>query len=113
VWLPRLSNIDVVINAVGIIREKQGQSFKDLLIGWPLTQKWILLSLILYVFAGVCWLPVVWLQYKMRDMAQEAVTNGTPLPPLYYRYMRTWFFLGWPAFISLMIVFTLMVFKPI
>ena len=84
-----------------------------LLVGWPLTQKWILFSLILYVFAGACWLPVVWLQYKMRDMAQEAVTNGTPLPPLYYRYMRIWFWLGWPAFISLMIVFILMVFKPI
>ena len=84
-----------------------------LLVGWPLTHNWILFSLILYVFAGACWLPVVWLQYKMRDMAQEAVTNGTPLPPLYYRYMRIWFWLGWPAFISLMIVFILMVFKPI
>ena len=84
-----------------------------LLVGWPLTHKWILFSLILYVFAGACWLPVVWLQYKMRDMAQEAVSKGTALPPLYYRYMRIWFWLGWPAFISLMIVFILMVFKPI
>ncbi len=81
--------------------------------GWPLTHKWILISLILYLLAGACWLPVVWLQYQMRDMASVAVTNGTPLPPLYYRYMRIWFWLGWPAFISLVIVFFLMVFKPI
>jgi uncharacterized membrane protein len=83
------------------------------LVGWPLTQTWLLLSFILYFVAGVCWLPVVWLQYRMRDMAKEAVANNTPLPPLYYRYMRIWFFLGWPAFISLVIVFFLMVFKPI
>jgi uncharacterized membrane protein len=81
--------------------------------GWPLTHKWILISLILYLLAGACWLPVVWLQYQIRDMASVAVTNGTPLPPLYYRYMRIWFWLGWPAFISLVIVFFLMVFKPI
>ena len=81
--------------------------------GWPLTHKWILISIILYLLAGACWLPVVWLQYQIRDMAKEAVTNNTPLPPLYYRYMRIWFWLGWPAFISLVIVFFLMVFKPI
>lgn len=81
--------------------------------GWPLTQKWILISIILYLLAGACWLPVVWLQYKIRDMAKEAVMNNTPLPALYYRYMRMWFWLGWPAFISLVIVFFLMVFKPI
>jgi len=80
--------------------------------GWPLTQTWILLSFVLYFFAGACWLPVVWLQYRLRDMAKHAIANETPLPPLYYRYMRIWFVLGWPAFISLVIVFFLMVFKP-
>jgi uncharacterized membrane protein len=83
------------------------------LVGWPLTQTWILLSLILYFLAGACWLPVVWLQYQMRDIASKAMTENTPLPPLYYRYMRIWFWLGWPAFISLVIVFFLMVFKPL
>ncbi|OAD18787.1 integral membrane protein [Candidatus Thiomargarita nelsonii] len=83
------------------------------LVGWPLTQKWILISFGLYFFAGACWLPVVWLQYRLRDMAEEAVANDSPLPPLYYRYMRIWFLLGWPAFISLVIVFFLMVFRPV
>jgi len=83
------------------------------LVGWPLTQKWIIISFGLYFLAGACWLPVVWLQYRLRDMAEEALANDSPLPPLYYRYMRIWFWLGWPAFISLVIVFFLMVFKPI
>jgi len=83
-----------------------------LLVGWSLMEKWIFISLLLYLLAGACWLPVVWLQYRMRDMAQIAQANETPLPPLYYRYMRIWFLLGWPAFISLVIVFFLMVFKP-
>jgi uncharacterized membrane protein len=80
--------------------------------GWTLTQTWIFVSFALYFFAGACWLPVVWLQYRLRDMARQAVANDTPLTPLYYRYMRIWFWLGWPAFISLVIVFFLMVFKP-
>jgi uncharacterized membrane protein len=79
----------------------------------PLTQIWILWGFILYLVAGACWLPVVWLQYRIRDMAQQALADGTPLPPLYYRYMRIWFWLGWPAFISLVVVFFLMVFKPV
>jgi len=83
------------------------------LVGWPFTQKWIFISFGLYFLAGACWLPVVWLQYRLRDMAEEAVANDSPLPPLYYRYMRIWFWLGWPAFISLVIVFFLMVFKPV
>lgn len=96
----------------GIIQPITGV-WMAMLVGWPLTQKWLLLSLILYFVAGACWLPVVWLQYRMRDMAQQAIANETPLPALYYRYMRIWFLLGWPAFVSLIIVFCLMVFKPI
>ena len=83
------------------------------LVGWPLTQTWIWISLVLYFVAGICWLPVVWLQYRLRDMANQALVNNSPLPPLYYRYMRIWFWLGWPAFISLVTVFFLMVFKPL
>jgi uncharacterized membrane protein len=81
------------------------------LAGWPLTQPWLLWSLGLYVLAGLCWLPVVWLQIRVRDMACEALENGTPLPPLVHRYMRIWFFLGWPAFIAFVAIFFLMVGK--
>lgn len=83
------------------------------LAGWPLTQGWLMWSIGLYVFAGLCWLPVVWLQIRLRDMAQQADENGEPLPPLARRYMTIWFVLGWPAFIAFMAIFYLMVAKPV
>ncbi|AWJ86402.1 hypothetical protein TSH58p_23130 (plasmid) [Azospirillum sp. TSH58] len=80
--------------------------------GWPLSSGWIVLTLVLYAIAGACWLPVVWLQIRMRRMAEDAVAAGTPLPPLYRRYFRIWFALGWPAFTAMVALVGLMVFKP-
>ena len=82
------------------------------LAGFPWTSKWIMWSIALYFLAGACWLPVVWIQLKMRDMAQLAARDGTELPALYWRYLRLWVILGIPAFIALVIVFWLMVSKP-
>lgn len=80
--------------------------------GWPLSTGWILWSLGLYAVAGACWLPVVWLQLRMRRMAEQAVAEGTALPPLYHRYFRIWFALGWPAFAAMLAIVALMVTKP-
>jgi uncharacterized membrane protein len=82
------------------------------LMGFPLTQGWIAWSIVLYFVAGACWLPVVWLQLRMRDMAKVAAANETPLPDTYWRYFRIWWLLGIPAFIVLIVVFYLMVAKP-
>ncbi|MCD6047252.1 MAG: Integral rane protein [Gammaproteobacteria bacterium] len=78
------------------------------LAGYPLTATWVLGSTVGYLIAALCWFPVVYLQIKMRDCAVEADKNNTPLPEKYYRYFTYWFWLGWPAFISLIIVFYLM-----
>ncbi|MDQ1833916.1 DUF2269 family protein [Massilia scottii] len=83
------------------------------LAGYPLTSAWIAWSFALYFFAGTCWLPVVWMQLRMRDMAQVAARDGTELPPLYWRYLRFWVLLGIPAFFALVIIFWLMVAKPV
>jgi len=83
------------------------------LIGLPWTTPWVMWSFILYFMAGACWLPVVWLQIQMRDMAEVAVRDRTALPPRYHRYARIWFWLGVPAFIAMVIVVGLMVFKPL
>jgi uncharacterized membrane protein len=83
-----------------------------IMLGWPLTTGWIALSLALYVFAGACWLPVVWLQIKLRAIAKASLIAGTPLPEKYFRYLRYWFILGWPAFAGLLAIFYLMIFKP-
>ena len=81
------------------------------LLGLPLTTPWIAISLSLYVVAGVCWLPVVWLQIRMRTLADIAVKTQSALPTLYWRYARIWFGLGVPAFIAMLAVVFLMVFK--
>jgi uncharacterized membrane protein len=83
------------------------------LAGIPLTTPWIWISFALYFLAGACWLPVVWIQMKLRDLAREAVRTGaTTLPSQYWKYERTWVLLGIPAFILLVVVFYLMVAKP-
>ncbi|MNZ46178.1 hypothetical protein D3C78_638520 [compost metagenome] len=79
--------------------------------GWPLDQGWLLWSLGLYVLAGACWLPVVRLQIRVRDMAESALQDGSELPRLAYVYMRWWFMLGWPAFLAFLAIFYLMVNK--
>lgn len=80
--------------------------------GFPMDSAWIVWSLALYVLAGLCWLPVVWLQLHMRDMAQTAAANNAPLPARYWRYERIWTLLGVPAFSGLLVVYWLMVNKP-
>lgn len=73
---------------------------------------WIGHSLVLYAVAGACWLPVVWLQIRMRDMAVDAGLRKQPLPGRYWRYAQAWFWLGVPAFASMVVVYFLMVLKP-
>ena len=80
--------------------------------GLPLTTGWIALTFALYALVGVCWLPVVWLQIQLRAMGRASQLAGTPLPERYYRFLRYWFLLGWPAFISVLAIFYLMVLKP-
>ncbi|WP_300454078.1 DUF2269 domain-containing protein [Accumulibacter sp.] len=81
------------------------------LLGIPLTTSWIAASLFLFVLAGACWLPVVWLQIRMQRIAVQAVAEASPLPPVYWRMARWWFWLGIPAFASMVLLVALMVFK--
>ena len=46
------------------------------LAGFPLSSTWIAVSIALYFLAGACWLPVVWMQIKMRDMAEAAAATN-------------------------------------
>lgn len=80
--------------------------------GFPWTLPWLVAALAIYVLVGACWIPVVWLQMRMRDLARQAVESGRPLPPLYHRCYRWWFALGWPAFAGVLAIFWLMIFKP-
>lgn len=82
------------------------------LAGFPMHSPWIVWSVGLYALAGVCWLPVVWLQLRMRDMAAVAAADNASLPARYWRYEKIWTALGVPAFSALMVVYWLMVNKP-
>lgn len=81
-------------------------------LGLSLTERWVFWSLILYFFAGACWVPVVWMQIRMRDMARSALETGTALPDRYWRFDRWWIALGSLAFPAVLIVIALMVMKP-
>jgi len=78
----------------------------------PWTTPWIVMALILYAVAGACWLPVVWLQIRMRDVAAKASQAGQSLPFGYQRLFRWWFILGWPAFAAVLGIFVLMITRP-
>ncbi len=81
--------------------------------GLPLQQTWLAATLVLYAVAGLCWLPVVWLQIRMRDMAQYSAASRVPLPERFWRHARHWEWLGYPAFAAMLAVYALMVFKPV
>jgi uncharacterized membrane protein len=80
--------------------------------GYDLSEGWIQWALFLYFFAGACWLPVVWMQIKMRDMARAAYESGADVPARYWAMDRGWTTLGSLAFPAIVFVFYLMVVKP-
>lgn len=81
--------------------------------GYEWLELWLSLTYAIYIVAGLCWLPVVWLQIQLKRMVIDGMQSGDPLPPRYEKYFRIWFVLGWPAFIGLIVVFFLMVAKPV
>jgi uncharacterized membrane protein len=103
---------DAVFTATAVIVQPISGAFLAHTIGYSLWESWIVASLALYVMIGACWLPVVWIQAKLRDLAQEAVRDRTPLSIRYHRLFRIWFVLGWPAFIGVIAIFVLMIIKP-
>ena len=83
------------------------------LAGFGPTESWLLAAYVLYAVAGACWLPVVWIQWKVSRLAWAATQSQVPLPQHYFRLMRVWFWLGWPAFSAVLLIFWLMVAKPV
>lgn len=77
----------------------------------PFTSTWVVLSLVLYLVAGACWLPVVWLQIRMKQLSAEACSNTSQPGEKYWQYAHAWFWLGVPAFSAMVMIVILMVFK--
>ena len=81
-------------------------------VGYSLWDGWIALSIVLYLVTGAFWLPVVWIQMRLRDLAVIAARDGTALPPLYHKLFWTWFAFGFPAFAAVLAIFWLMIARP-
>ncbi|PPC97531.1 MAG: DUF2269 domain-containing protein [Methylotenera sp.] len=81
--------------------------------GYHWTEFWLTVTYAIFIAAGFCWLPVVWIQVRLRNILLECVENKTTIPNQYVKLFRIWFLLGWPAFIGLIVVFFMMVTKPI
>lgn len=80
--------------------------------GFPLTHGWVAYGIALYAIAGLCWIPVVVLQIRMRDLARRADLAGAALGKRYWQYARAWFWLGVPAFIAVVLAIAVMIVKP-
>ena len=103
---------DTVFTAVAVIVQPISGALLAWLIGYSLLDAWIFAALVLYVVVGLCWLPVVLIQIKLRDLARAAAQKSAALPDKYQRLYAIWFALGWPAFIGVLLIFGLMIWKP-
>ena len=103
---------DYVFTATAVVVQPLTGLMLIFLQGYSLTEPWLVAAYGLYVLTGVCWLPVVWLQLRMKALAARAASEGEALPALYDRYFRLWFVLGWPAFAAVLGIYWLMIAKP-
>lgn len=104
---------DVLFTASAVIVQPLTGLWLIHLLQWPLDSFWIVASLLLYVLVGLFWLPVVWMQLRMRDLARVARDAGASLPPAYHRLYRLWFACGFPAFAGVLAIVWLMLAKPL
>jgi uncharacterized membrane protein len=103
---------DMVFTATAVIAQPATGYLLMRELGLPFTEGWVALSLVLYGVAGAFWLPVVWMQARMRDLALEAAARGEALPPAYHQLFRLWFAFGIPGFGAVMLIIWLMIAKP-
>jgi len=103
---------DTGFTAVAVLLQPVTGAALANLAGFPLFSGWIGLSFILYLATGAFWLPVVWIQFRMRNLAREAARSDQPLPHAYHRLFRLWLALGFPAFAAVVLIIWLMIAKP-
>ena len=103
---------DFLFTATAVVAQPLTGVWLALHVGYPLTEGWILLSVFLYLLTGAFWLPVVWMQMRMRDLAAAAARDGSVLPDDYHRLFWLWFAFGFPAFAAVLAIFWLMIQRP-
>lgn len=103
---------DYVFTATAVVAQPVTGVLLARAVGYELGVGWIVASIALYLFTGAFWLPVVWMQSRMRTLAREAAASNAPLPPEYHRLFRWWFAFGFPAFAAVLLIFWLMITRP-
>jgi uncharacterized membrane protein len=103
---------DFIFTATTIVLQPLTGWYLVRIANFPLTARWLSISIALYAIAFACWLPVVWLQIRMRDLAQRAAAERAELPPAFRRCFIAWFALGVPALGAFLAIFYFMVAKP-
>jgi uncharacterized membrane protein len=103
---------DYVFTASAVVAQPVTGLLLARTVGYPLDAGWIVASIGLYFLTGAFWLPVVWMQARMRDLARAAAEAGAPLPDEYRRLYRWWFAFGFPAFTAVLAIFWLMIARP-
>ena len=103
---------DLVFTATAVVAQPITGVLLTWSVGYSPHDGWIVLSILLYLLTGAFWLPVVWMQMRMRGLTAAAARQGQPLPPEYHRLFRLWFAFGFPAFAAVLAIFWLMIARP-
>jgi len=98
---------DWLFTAPSVIIQPVTGGFLMQTLGLSFSSTWFVLVVVLYVLAGACWIPVLWIQYRLRKLSET-----DSLTPEFHRLMRVWIGLGIPAFLAMLVLYYLMVFKP-
>src|SRR5215216_2505141 len=104
---------DFVFTATAVVAQPITGALLAWSAGYSLRDGWIFWSIVLYLVTGAFWLPVVWMQMRMRDLAVAAVAAGTDLPRAYHTLFWSWFACGFPAFAAVITIFWLMIVRPV
>ena len=115
-FIARTASVVVIADAIftlsAVLLQPLTGGLLMMLSATAITERWLLASLALYVFAGLFWVPVVFMQIKMRDLARKAAEQCGALPERYFVLFRRWFAFGFPGFGATMLILWLMIAKP-
>jgi len=115
-FIARTASVVVIADAIftlsAVILQPVTGGLLMMLSATSITERWILASLGLYVFAGLFWIPVVFMQIEMRNLARKAAEQQAALPERYFVLFRRWFAFGFPGFGATMAILWLMIAKP-
>ena len=103
---------DMLFTLAAVILQPVTGGLLMMLSSTSFAERWLSASLVLYALAGLFWIPVIFMQIEMRDLASAAAVSGQPLPRRYFALFRRWFWFGIPGFGSVMIILWLMIAKP-